>query len=71
MDKYEKVAWLWIIAGFIGMFSLAFHGETLEGVDEDGRYYTKKTKSWISIKNDLPKDVEHFFCKSCQLHSSG
>lgn len=27
MDKYEKVAWLWIIAGFIGMFSLAFRGE--------------------------------------------
>jgi len=27
MDKYEKIAWIWVIAGFLGMFSLGFHGE--------------------------------------------
>jgi len=27
MDKYEKIGWLWVIAGFIGMFSLGYRGE--------------------------------------------
>jgi len=27
MDKYEKIGWIWVIAGFIGIISLGFRGE--------------------------------------------